>query len=134
MAVHLLVDVLPLLAAVGPAFGLLIIWIVAVRRGLYPTPAPPFRLTIHSHTLEITKRTRSRSFPLGGIARARYAYDDGWTRSTLVEDALTLFDSTGRRLAKIPATAQGWDALFEELRARGLPIESINVDAPSYLD
>jgi hypothetical protein len=113
---------------------MLIAYVVAVRRGLCCHPGRPPRLKLVGDQLAITRSKRRRSVALREIARARHAHPDGWTRSLTTLEAITLFDARGCRLAKIPVTATGWATLLADLRARGVPIEEVWVETPSYMD
>jgi len=71
---------------------------------------------------------------LGAIARARYAQNANWTESTIVEDALTLYDAHGSSPMKIPASAEGFRTLLGALQRHEIPITTVQVDAPAFLD
>jgi hypothetical protein len=66
--------------------------------------------------------------------RARMARNDNWTESKLLEDALGLFAESSRELARVPESAEGFEALSAELRAREIPVDDVAVSAPAFLD
>ena len=74
------------------------------------------------------------SHALDLIARARFARNDNWTESKMLEDALGLFTAKGREIERLPESATGLDELQRELGDRGVPIEHVEVSAPAILD
>jgi hypothetical protein len=72
--------------------------------------------------------------PINSIVKAKYAYDDGWTESKIVEDALNLFDTNNRLITKIPKTANGFKEAYSLIEAKGIKINRCVVDAPSLTD
>jgi len=85
-------------------------------------------------TLTLWKGSNRVTLTIADVARARLARNSNWTKSRLVEDALTLVDRHGVRLLKVPASAQGFATLLEGLAARAVPLSRVDVSAPAILD
>ncbi|WP_437745638.1 hypothetical protein WMF39_11780 [Sorangium sp. So ce1504] len=66
--------------------------------------------------------------------RARFARNDNWTESKMLEDALGLFALDGREIERLPGSAADLGGLLVELEARGIPVEHVYVSAPAVLD
>lgn len=125
------------LAILAPALPPLVLlpWhFVAVRRGLTPRRSGPCAVRVVDGALFVDRGGRRTRLDLHEISRARRARNDNWTESKLLEDALGLFSSTGRELARVPLGADGIDALFGALAGRGVPIDDVLVSAPALLD
>lgn len=120
----------------GGAVGLVLLvqWRSSVRQGLRTRTRRAFTVRIAHDVLELRCGRTPRALPLARIARARLATNGNWTESKIVEDALSLFDARGRRVAKVPASAEGWRDLLDVLHQRGVAIEERAVDAPAFLD
>lgn len=84
--------------------------------------------------LHIQRGNKQTRHALDDITRARLARNDNWTESKMLEDALGLFAKNGRELARVPESATGFGALLIELNARKIPIEEVDVSAPTLLD
>lgn len=131
------VGVLVLVATAAPAlpFLALIPWhFIAVRRGLIRRSRAPCAVSLAQEILRVERGAKLTRHALGTIARARFARNDNWTESKILEDALSLFASNGREIERLPQSATGLDELLAELGARGIPIEDVYVSAPAVLD
>lgn len=85
--------------------------------------------------IKVIKNQKIKSvIPINSIVKAKYAYDDGWTESKIVEDALNLFDSNNRLITKIPKTANGFKEAYSLIEAKGIKINRCVVDVPSITD
>ncbi len=107
----------------------------SVARGLRTRSRRAWRLSLTEDQLQVWVGERLRhQWRLGAIARARYAQNANWTESTIVEDALTLYDAHGSSPMKIPASAEGFRTLLGALQRHEIPITTVQVDAPAFLD
>jgi hypothetical protein len=128
------VVVLAMLAPLLPVLVLLPWHLIAVRRGLAPRSTTSFTLAIREGDVVITHAIKAACYPLNEVARARVARNSNWTESKMLEDALSLVDTRGRRLARVPLTAHGVEEVVGELKRRGIPIDEVEVSAPAFLD
>lgn len=136
-SVGVLVSVLLMAVTAAPAlpFLLFIPWhFIALHRGLISRSRVPCVVSLSQEVIHIERGDKLTSHMLGIIARARFAQNDNWTESTMLEDALGLFASDGREIGRLPRSATGFDELLVELGARGIPIEYVHVSAPAVLD
>lgn len=118
-----------LILAVLPIWCLWSVW-----RGLRVRSRVPWRIEMTDDTLTLWKGSNRVTLTIADVARARLARNSNWTKSRLVEDALTLVDRHGVRLLKVPASAQGFATLLEGLAARAVPLSRVDVSAPAILD
>lgn len=123
----IVVPFLPLLALLPQHF-------LATRRGLIRRSRIPCAVEISGEAIHVTRGDERKTHALGMIVRARFTRNDNWTESKVLEDALGLFGSDGREIARLPASTAGLDALLAELGARAIPIEDVYVSAPAILD
>ena len=131
------VCVLLFAVAVIPAlpFLVLIPWhFIALHRGLTSRSSVPCEVSLSEGFIHFKRGNKRTSHALITIVRARFARNDNWTESKMLEDALGLFISNGREIARLPESATGLDELLVELGARGIPIEHIDISAPAVLD
>ncbi len=105
-------------------------WLNATRKGLRTRTRRPFVLQTSDDVLVLRSGRRERSLQLASVARCRLAMNGNWVESRLVEDALTLFDRSGKAMAKVPASATGFEQLLSSLASRNIRIEKVDVDAP----
>jgi hypothetical protein len=126
-----------LLVTVGPFLPVLALipWhFIAKHQGLMSRSPIPTIVSYSNGVIQITRGNKRTSHPFEHIVRARLARNDNWTESTMLEDALGLFAVNGREIVRLPESATGFAALLAELNARGIPIEYVDVSAPSMLD
>lgn len=109
-------------------------WWHSVHRGLRTRTRRPFSVRLDGDQLEIVDDGARHAIPLSHISRVRHARNANWTGSKLVEDAMTLFDVDGRRLAKVPVSASGFQDLRIWLETSSVPVQIVDVEAPAYLD
>lgn len=131
------VAILLMAATAAPAlpFLILIPWhFMALHRGLIRRGRVPCVVSLSQGAIHVKRGDRRTSHPLGIIIHARFARNDNWTESKMLEDALALFASDGREIERLPESATGLAALLDELGARGIPIEQVYVSAPAVLD
>lgn len=93
-----------------------------------------WEVRLRAGKLELSAGRRSLLLEMESIAEARWATNGNWTRSRLVEDALTLYGWNGRRLAKIPESSKGFWKLRDVLRDSDIQFNTVEVAAPAYLD
>jgi len=136
--IDLIAFILLVLAAGGlPLLFLLILpfWLVrSIWQGLQLRTRRSYRVEIEDDVLVVHRDDRARRIPFDDIARGRHAENGNWTESKLVDDALTLYDADGRRLAKFPAASEGFDEALEVVERRGVPVDLVVVSAPAFLD
>jgi len=135
--VAVLVGVLLMAGTVAPAlpFLALIPWhFIALQRGLVSRGRVPCVVSLSRKAIHVKRGNKLTSHTLDIIARARFAQNDNWTESKMLEDALGLFASDGREIGRLPRSAAGFDELLVELAARRIPIEYVYVSAPAVLD
>jgi len=127
-----------LVFAIGPPILFVLIlpfWVGwSLWRGLMLRSRVPAEVQVANGVVVVSTGRRRRWALLDNVGRARLAINGNWTDSTLVEDALTLFDTKGRTLAKIPMSAWRLDELLRALRDRQIKIERVEVSAPAFLD
>ncbi|EYF01179.1 hypothetical protein [Chondromyces apiculatus] len=131
------VGVLVIAATVAPVlpFLALIPWhFIARHRGLIGSSRIPCVVSLSQEVIHVTRGNKLTTHALTTIARARFAQNDNWTESKMLEDALGLFTSNGREIERLPRSATGFDKLLVELGARDIPIEYVYVSAPAVLD
>jgi hypothetical protein len=107
---------------------------IALRRGLVSRSRIPCEVSLSEGYIHVKRGDKRTSHALGAVVRARFARNDNWTESKMLEDALGLFTSNGREIERLPESATGLNELLIELGARGVPIEHIDVSAPALLD
>ncbi len=123
-----------LLAGFMP-LGMLYVYFKGLRKGLIRKDNSTWTITYSEDAICVAKNGVAKSqVQFKNIATAVYAYDDGWTKSTLVENALSLYDRNRRLVAKFPESANGFWDVYRAIEATGVSIERIVVEAPSYLD
>ena len=127
VALLLLAPILPLLALVPWHF-------VALHRGLITRSRTPCLIFTSENAIHVRRGRKSSSYPLRMIARVRFARNDNWTDSRMLEGAVGLFSHDGREVARVPESASGLDDLLEILKAHQIPVETVDVSAPSVLD
>jgi hypothetical protein len=132
--VRVVLAVLAFVAPFAPVLALVPWYFHAVHRGLVARSKVRCAVTISGATLHVDRGERRTSHALDAVAAARLAWNDNWTESNLLEDALTLFSARGRVIERIARSSTGCDALLDELRRRGASIEQVDVSAPVYLD
>jgi hypothetical protein len=116
------------LLALPPWIG----WCLA--KGMTIRRRTTWRLELREDQLQVWVGSRARwRWPLKAVRRARDASNSGWTDSTFVEDALTLYDAEGHSL-KVPASAEGFGELLTALRAMEVPISYVEVEPPVFFD
>lgn len=116
-------------------FLVLIPWhFIALHRGLIRRGRVPCVVSLSQEAIHVERGDEPTSHALDIIARARFAQNDNWTESKMLEDALGLFASDGREIVRLPRSATGFDELLVELSARGIPIEYVCVSAPAVFD
>ncbi|WP_437534922.1 hypothetical protein WME79_11955 [Sorangium sp. So ce726] len=91
-------------------------------------------VSLSDGALHVRRGDTCSSHALGIIVRARFARNDNWTESKMLEDALGLFALDGREIERLPGSAADLGGLLVELEARGIPIEHVYVSAPAVLD
>jgi hypothetical protein len=108
----------------------------SVQQGLVRRSRTPVavRTDAAREAIVVQKGERIEVLRFERISRARHGINGNWTESKLVEDALTLYDATGASVCKIPASALGFDDLVRELKNRGVAIETVDIEAPAFLD
>ena len=134
---HTLFALCAVLAALLPVLTVLVLvvdYFVARHRGLAKRTSARWAVSIEGDDLHVERDGVRRRLPLRSVVRARFARNENWTESKLLEDALGLFTASGREVARLPESAQGLDALVTELARRGVAIEPVYVGAPAYLD
>jgi hypothetical protein len=122
---------------VAPAlpFLALIPWhFIALHRGLIRRSRVPCVVSVSQGAIQVERGDRSIGHTLDAIVRARFAQNDNWTESKILDDALGLFTANGIEIERLPRSAAGFDELLVELRARGIPIEDVYVSAPAVFD
>lgn len=107
---------------------------IALHRGLTGRSRVPCVVSLSEGAIHVERGNKRTSHALSTIVRARFARNDNWTESKMLEDALGLFASDGREIERLPESATGLDELLVELGARGIPIEHVGVSAPAVLD
>lgn len=118
-----------LVVAVLPFWVLWSVW-----RGLRLRSSLRWRVEATGDTLTLWQGTRAVKVALADLGSARLARQSNWGDSRFVQDALTLSDRQGRRLVKLPTSADGFPVLLERLTARAVPVLQVEVSAPSLLD
>ena len=91
-------------------------------------------VSLSEGAIHVKRGNNRTNHALGIIVRARFARNDNWTESKMLENALGLFALDGREIERLPESATGLDELLVELGARRIPIEHIYVSAPAVLD
>lgn len=123
----LLLSIIPL--------GMLWVYLMALKNGLIKKDRADWCVHVDEIAIKITKNKKIKSvIPINRIVKAKYAYDDGWTESKVVEDALNLFDSRDRLLAKLPKSANGFKEAYSLIESKGVKINRCVVEAPSLMD
>ncbi|MDC0742793.1 hypothetical protein [Polyangium mundeleinium] len=128
------IGILIIVAPVLPFLVLLPWHFIARSRGLAPRSDVPCVVSLSEGGLHVQRGDKRTSHVLDLVARARFARNDNWTESKMLEDALGLFTAKGREIERLPESATGLDELQRELGARGIPIEDVEVSAPAFLD
>lgn len=126
-----------LLVTVGPFLPILALipWhFIAKHQGLMSRSPIPTVVSCSNGFIQITRGNKRTSLPFEHIVRARLARNDNWTESKMLEDALGLFAANGREIERLPESATGFATVLSELDARGIPIEYVDVSAPTVLD
>lgn len=126
--------VLAFLGPALPALALLPWHFIAVHRGLVPRSERRRIIELEAGAATITHGDKQTRCDLKQVSRARRAFNDNWTESKMLEDAVTLFSVKGRALVRVPVSAEGFDELMRELAARGVVVEDVPVSAPAFLD
>jgi hypothetical protein len=72
--------------------------------------------------------------PIARVHHVRFAENSNWTESTMLDDGATFFCGCGRRLARLASCDAGFRAVLDELKARAIPVDVVEVSAPAYLD
>ncbi|TKD03544.1 hypothetical protein [Polyangium fumosum] len=129
-----LIGLLVLVAPVLPFLVLLPWHFIARYRGLAKRSDVPCVLSLAEGVLHVQRGDKRTRHALDLVARARFARNDNWTESKMLEDALGLFTAKGREIERLPESATGLDELQRELEARGVPIEHVGVSATAVLD
>lgn len=106
----------------------------SVWHGLRLRGGGRWRVEATGDTLTLRRGTRSVKVALADLGSARLARQSNWGDSRFVEDALTLWDQQGRRLVKLPTSAEGFPVLLERLTSRAVPVSHVEVSAPTFLD
>ncbi|MFP6844138.1 MAG: hypothetical protein VB958_02880 [Thalassolituus sp.] len=115
--------------------GMLWIYLMALKNGLMKKDNADWCVLEEGIEIKVIKNQKIKSvIPINSIVKAKYAYDDGWTESKIVEDALNLFDSNNRLITKIPKTANGFKEVYSLIEEKGIKINRCVVDAPSFID
>ena len=115
--------------------GMLWVYLMALKKGLIKKDDADWYVFADDIEIKITKNNKIKSvIPTNCIAKAKFAYDDGWTESKLVEDALNLFDASNKLIAKLPKTANGFKEVYSLIESKGIKISRCVVDAPSFID
>jgi len=115
--------------------GMLWVYLMALKKGLMKKDKADWSVLADDIEIKVTKNRKIKSvIPINSIIKAKYAYDDGWTESRIVVDALNLFDSNNRLIAKIPKTANGFTEAYSLIKSKGIEINRCVVDAPSLTD
>lgn len=115
--------------------GMLYVYLMALNKGLVKKDKANWCVLTNDFEIKVTINEKTKSvIPFNSIAKAKYAYDDGWTESKMVEDALNLFDSRNRLLIKFPESAKGFKEAYSLIESKGIKINRCVVDAPSFLD
>ncbi|HRI71206.1 MAG TPA: hypothetical protein PK156_43535 [Polyangium sp.] len=126
-----------ILATFGPFFPILALipWhFIAKHRGLTSRSRIPCVVSCANGMLHVGRGNKRARHALDRVVRARLARNDNWTESNMLEDALGLFAAKGREIERVPESAMGFNALLIELNVRGIPIEQVDVSAPTMLD
>ena len=105
-----------------------------IGRGLRLRTRARWRVVSTAAAVVVWCGEESTELPAANIASGRLAQNANWTDSRFLEDALTLFDSHGKSLLKIPSSADGFSILLDQLTAKGVPVSRIEVPAPAFLD
>lgn len=115
--------------------GMFWVYLMALKKGLMKKDKADWCILADDMEIKITKNKKIKSvIPINSILKAKYAYDDGWTESKVVEDALNLFDSNNKLIAKFPKTASGFKEVYSLIESKGIKINRCVVDAPSFTD
>ena len=123
--------------SVGPFLPVLMLipWhFIAKHRGLISRSPIPCVVSCSNGSLHIERGHKRTSHSFERIVRARLAQNDNWTESKMLEDALGLFASNGREIERLPESATGFAGLLAELHARQIPVDYVDVSAPTLLD
>ena len=115
--------------------GMLCVYLLALKKGLIRKDRADWCVVYNDYEIRVTRNKIIKSvIPFNSIVKAKYAYDDGWTESKVVEDALNLFDSNNKLLAKFPKTAKGFKETYRLIESKGISINRCVIDAPSLID
>lgn len=131
---RMLVGALVFIGPCVPVLALVPWHFVAKHRGLVSRSQIPCNVTMDAAFLHIERGSKQVSYAWANVVRARMAQNDNWTESTMLEDALGLFDARGREIDRIPESAVGFTALVAEISAREIPLDYVDVSAPAFLD
>ena len=107
---------------------------IAMHRGLVPRSEQRHTVSVEGGAATLTHGNKRTRCDLNQVSRARRAFNDNWTESKMLEDAVSLFSAKGRALVRVPVSADGFDGLMRELAARGVVVEDVPVSAPAFLD
>lgn len=132
-------SILLLLGWLGTLLPLLVLGLIpwhflALYRGLTKRTRIGCVVSLADGLLHVKRGSQHTSHALDAVARGRFARNDNWTESKMLEDALGLFSKRGRELVRLPASTEGLEALLAELRRRGIPVEDVYVSAPAFFD
>ena len=114
--------------------GMLYIHVASIRQGLMKRDGAHWRIGIVKHCLQVSRNDSQRIFDIADIGSFRYAFNGNWTESSVVENALSVFDRQGRLLIKVPASAEGFDTVCTSLEAMDINFERVEVEAMAFLD
>ncbi len=117
-----------------PVLALLPWHFVAKRQGLISRSQIPCVLLMDDDGLLVDRGGKRLHYAWSRVARVRWARNDNWTESKMLEDAAGLFDERGREFERIPESARGFAMLMEAFTARKIPVEIVLVSAPAILD
>ncbi len=126
--------ILAMVAPLLPVLALIPWHFIALRRGLANRSSIPCEVSLSEGIIHFQRGSRRTEHALDAIARARFARNENWTESKILEDALGLFTSNGREVERLPASTIGLEKLLVALGARGIQVEQVDVSAPAVLD
>ncbi|MCA9641211.1 MAG: hypothetical protein H6718_21235 [Polyangiaceae bacterium] len=128
------VGLLAMAAPVLPFIALIPWHFIAVRRGLIARSRRPFSIAVADGTLTVEHGASRTHCDLSEVTVARRAFNDNFSESRMLEDAIGLFSANRRELVRVPVASTGIDELIRALRQRNIPIDDVPVSAPTFLD